>query len=403
MSFYTEQESTYKRVGVIGCGAAGGFVSVLLLKNPYIKITSFDIKEPFSSLIPTGGGRCNISFNEPDIKEFVKNYPRGEKFLLSVFSKFDVTSTLKLFSDLGIKTYSQEDKRIFPVSESSKKTVEILSKHLISDNFSFIKERVKNVQKSNDVFIVKTDKEEFTFDTLIVATGGKGSGFDIAREFEHNIIELKPSLCSIDVREKFLYNLPGMTFKNVRINFKTDKKQEIYGDILFTDKSITGPGIFKVSALSAYYAYDEKNPLTIKIKLIDTEKELIEKAISTNQRKSIKSVFSEFAPENLIRIFCEEYNIDLSKQVSQIKKEEKNKLISSLLELELHVISRIKGSEIVTAGGVDLKEIDAKTMMSKKVENLYFIGEMLNIDGFTGGFNLQNCWSGAYLCARNII
>ena len=118
-----EQELTYKKVGIIGCGASGGFASVLLSKNPYIKVFAFDVNNPFSTLLPTGGGRCNLSYDEDDISEFVKNYPRGSKFLLSVFSKFDKEKTINLFNDLSIKTYVQEDKRIFPVSDSSKQLI----------------------------------------------------------------------------------------------------------------------------------------------------------------------------------------------------------------------------------------------------------------------------------------
>ena len=125
-----EQELTYKNIAVAGCGAAGAMAALLLVKNPYFKVTVFDINEPFSTLLPTGGGRCNITYDEDDIKEFVKNYPRGEKFLLSVFSKFDSVKTRCLFDDLGIKTYVQEDKRIFPISNSALKTVEKLRKHL---------------------------------------------------------------------------------------------------------------------------------------------------------------------------------------------------------------------------------------------------------------------------------
>ena len=121
------QESTYKNIAIIGCGAAGGFAAVLLCKNPYNKVMAFDIKEPFSTLLPTGGGRCNLTYDEKDVREFVKKYPRGEKFLISVFSKFGQEKTRELFKDLGIKTYVQEDKRVFPISNSSQKTIQTLN------------------------------------------------------------------------------------------------------------------------------------------------------------------------------------------------------------------------------------------------------------------------------------
>ena len=135
-----EQESIYKNIAIIGCGAAGGLAAVLLSKNPYNKVTAFDTKEPFSTLLPTGGGRCNLTNAEKDVKEFVRNYPRGEKFLISVFSKFGQEKTRELFKDLGIKTYVQEDKRVFPISDSSQKTIQIFNKHLDVSNFKHIKE-----------------------------------------------------------------------------------------------------------------------------------------------------------------------------------------------------------------------------------------------------------------------
>ena len=393
------QESIYKNIAIIGCGAAGGLAAILLCKNPYNNVTAFDIKEPFSTLLPTGGGRCNLTNDEKDVREFVKNYPRGEKFLISVFSKFGQEKTRELFKDLGIKTYVQEDKRVFPISNSSQKTIQTLNKHLETSNFKHIKEKVISVKKE-EKFIVKSEKQEYIFDYVIVTTGGRGNGFELAKNLGHNIIEPKPSLCAIDVKESFLYALSGLSFRNVEVQSKLGKKKlpTVYGDILFSHKAITGPAIFKVSALSAF---DNIEELEITIKLADISQNEIEKHIKENQKKTIKNVFSKFAPESYITAILDEYKIDGNKQTAQIKKQEKEVLINSLIALKLHAKSRLKDSEIVTAGGVDLKEIDSKTMQSKLVKGLYFAGEVLNIDAYTGGFNLQNCWSTAYIVSQN--
>lgn len=392
------QESIYKNIAIIGCGAAGGLAAVLLCKNPYNKVTAFDVKEPFSTLLPTGGGRCNLTNDEKDIREFVKNYPRGEKFLISVFSRFGQEKTRELFKDLGIKTYIQEDKRVFPISNSSQKTIQTLNKHLETSNFKHIKEKVVSIKKE-DKFVVKSEKEEYIFDYIIITTGGRGNGFEIAKNLGHNIIEPKPSLCAIDVKENFLYALSGLSFKNVEIQSKLGKKKlpTVYGDILFSHKAITGPAIFKVSALSAF---DNIEELEMTIKLVDISQDEIEKYIRENQKKTIKNVFSKFVPESYINAIIDEHKIDGNKQTAQIKKQEKEILINSLLALRLHAKSRLKDSEIVTAGGIDLKEIDSKTMQSKLVDGLYFAGEILNIDAYTGGFNLQNCWSTAFIVAQ---
>ena len=193
-----------------------------------------------------------------------------------------------------------------------------------------------------------------------------------------------------------------MGFKNVDASFKIGKKKyNCSGDILFTHKSISGPCIFKISSLTAYEEISLNNPLEIELRLSDLKCEEIENIIKENSKKTVKNVFSSFVPENFITVILEKNNIDSNKQAAQLKKTEKEILIQSIISLKLHVTGRIKDSEIVTAGGVDLDEVNSKTMESKILNGLYFIGEVLNIDGFTGGFNLQNCWSTAYICSMN--
>ncbi len=395
-----EQGLTYKNIAVVGCGAAGGFVSVLLSKNPELNITAFDVKEPFSTLLPTGGGRCNLTYNEDDFKEFAKNYPRGEKFLLSVFSKFDQKKTRDLFADLGIKTYVQSDNRVFPVSNSSLDVIRRLRKHLQTSNFTFKKEKVISIMKNNNKFIVKTEKSDYEFDNVIITTGGKNSGHELASGLGHNIIKPVPSLTSLDIKEKNFYKLAGLCFKNAQI--KT-AKYKAEGDILFAHKFITGPLIFKISSLCAYEEISAQKPLEIILKLTNLCAGEIEETIKNNYKRTIKNVFSMFAPESFILEIMSLNQINPDKQAAQLKKAEKEILINALTALKLHVQGRIKNSEIVTAGGVDLKEVNPKTMESKTVKGLFFAGEILDIDGFTGGFNLQNCWSGAYIISLNFI
>lgn len=397
-----EQELIYRNIAVIGCGAAGGLVSVLLSKNPELKVTAFDIKEPFSTLLSTGGGRCNLTHDEDDVREFVKNYPRGEKFLMSVFSKFGQAKTRELFRDLGIKTYVQQDKRVFPVTDSSLKTMQTLRKHLENSNFIFKQEKVVDVLKKENSFVVKTLNNEYSFDAVVITTGGRGNGCEIAEKLGHNIVELKPSLTALDIKEKELYSLSGLSFKNVEAVFKIGKKKySCFGDFLFTHKSISGPCVFKVSAETAYEKFNDEIPFEITFKFTDYSVEQIEEEIKNNPKKTIKNVFSKFSPESFVSVVLDMNNIEPSKQIAQIKKNEKEILINSLLNLKLHAVKRIKDSEIVTAGGVNLDEVNPKTMESKLVKGLFFAGEVLNIDAYTGGFNLQNAWSGAYIISSN--
>ncbi|MCD7779422.1 MAG: aminoacetone oxidase family FAD-binding enzyme, partial [Candidatus Gastranaerophilales bacterium] len=306
-----EQGLIYKDIAVVGCGVAGGFASVLISKNPELKITAFDIKEPLSTLLPTGGGRCNLTYNENDIREFAKNYPRGEKFLLSVFSKFNQGKTRELFADLGIKTYVQPDNRVFPISNSSEDVVKKLKKHLETSNFIFNKEKVISIIKSNDKFTVCTEKSKYNFDAVIIATGGKSSGFKMAAALGHNIIKTAPSLTSLDIKERNFYKLSGVCFKNAEI--KTSK-YAVSGDILFAHRFITGPAIFKISALCAYEKINPQNPLELTIKLTDYTKDEIEEVLKNNSKKTIKNVFSSFAPESFISEIISFNKIDKNKQ-----------------------------------------------------------------------------------------
>lgn len=396
-----EQELNFKNIAVIGCGPAGGFASILISQNPYCNVVGFDSQSPFSTLLPTGGGRCNITFEETDVFELVKNYPRGEKFLLSVFSKCGVEKTRNLLADLGVKTYVQDDRRVFPVSNSSKKTIQILTKHLNNSNFEHKREKVFSIKKQGEKFFLQTAMNEYEFDAVVIATGGRGNGFELAKQLGHNVTDLRPSLCSLDIWEKEFYSLAGVSLKNVQATFKTDKKYIVCGDLLFAHKFITAPLVFKVSALSAYEEISEEKPLEISLRLVEFSYDEIDDYIKQNSKKTVKNVFSKFVPESFISLILQKNNIDSSKQCAHLKNEEKYFLIKSLLEFKLHAIGRIKDSEIVTAGGVDLKEVDSKTMQSKLVENLFFAGEVLDIDAYTGGFNLQNCWSTACIVALN--
>ena len=393
-----EQELIYN-IAIIGCGASGGFASVLLSKNPSCRIVAFDIKEPFSTLLPTGGGRCNLTNNNTDVFDFVKNYPRGEKFLMSVFSRFGVEKTRALFKDLGVKTYVQKDNRVFPVFDSSKDVIKTMQKHLNTDNFELKKEKVTSIKRVDEKFIIN---DKYEFDCVVIATGGRGNGFDLAKSLGHNIIDVKPSLCSLDIKEKYLYNLSGLSFSNVEAKLQIGKKKHcVNGDFLFAHKFVTGPVIFKSSALSAFEEISIDKPLIITLKLVDLSIDELEQEIKNNSKKTIKNVFSKFAPESFIVEILKVNKIDADKQVSQIKKVEKELLYNSLTQLKLTAIGRIKDSEIVSAGGIDLNEVDSKTMQSKLVKGLFFTGEVLNIDAYTGGYNLQNCWSTAWIVANN--
>ena len=397
-----------KKVGIIGGGPAGTLAGILL-SNAGVNVTIFDPKQILTTLLPTGGGRCNLTYYEYDNTQFCKNYPRGEKFLLSVFSKFNAMDTISLFNELGIETFIQNDNRVFPTSESSKDVANKLSKILSKNKVKHINQMVIDITNTKGALSIETERNSQSFDYVIIATGGKGNGANLVKKMGHNIIAQKPTLNALKIKENIYYNLAGLSLNNIKITAKHSNKKigETTGDILFTHNSISGPAIFKISSICAYIDYDFLKPMTLNLCLTNyTEEEIreyIRQTIKENPRKNIKNTMSHLIPKRLTDCILKASNINAEKEITHISKQETNTLINCLTALELTVFGKSNGEEIVTAGGVDLKEINSKTMKSKLIENLYFCGEILDIDGYTGGFNLQNCWSTAFICAEDII
>ena len=395
------------KIGIIGGGPAGIFCALFASEKEDNEIYIFDKQDILKTLLPTGGGRCNLAYGEFDFKELAKNYPRGEKFLLSVFSKFSTTDTLAFFEQIGVKTYMQEDFRFFPEANSSSFVRKRLIDKTRKNNIKNIKEKVIDIKKENDKFLVSTEKNHFVVDKLVIATGGRGQGQKFAKKLGHNIVPLRPALCSLLTKETDFFDLSGLTLKNVcaSVFYNNKKITTQTGDILFTHFGISGPLSYKISSYCAYINFTPKIPLNIKIKL--TEHDNLEKSltelINKNPQKNIINVIDTYIPHRLAEKILIKDKISPETKSGQLKKEDRLKIIKNLTEFSLNVIGVKSGEEIVTAGGIDLNEVNPKTMESKVIKNLYFCGEVLDIDGLTGGFNLQNCWSTGYICGISLI
>ena len=401
-----------KKICIAGGGPAGIMAAVFASKNPQNQIFIFDKGIILNTLLPTGGGRCNLAYDEYNFKELAKFYPRGEKFLYSVFSRFSTKDTLEFFKNIGIKTYVQDDSRIFPVSDSAKDVKQALLKQIDKKNIKKVFEKIETITKNGDIFLVKTDKNTYKFDAVIIACGGRGNGQKLAKGLGHTITELKPSLCAMVTKEKDFASVSGISLKNVRAEvFFENKKVKIpanmlTGDILFTHKGVSGPLVYRISSYCAYFDFDKQKPLKIIFNLTDTDfkdfDDLFLQSLKSEPQKEAVNVLARFLPKNLANaIFCKE-NINAFQKAGQLTKNDRQKISKSVTALSLNIISVEKGEEIVTAGGVDLKEINPKTMESKLIKNLYFCGEVLDIDGLTGGFNLQNCWSTGFIAGNSL-
>ena len=366
-----EQEFRGKcNVAIIGAGASGCMCAYFLLKAG-IDVTLFDKGSPLRTLLPTGGGRCNLAHAEYDFKELAKNYPRGEKFLLSPFSRFSTWDTLALFEELGIKTYVQEDNRIFPESNSAKDVRETILNKI----------RKASIIKK-EILSLKDLENEFTH--IVIATGGH-AGYDLLKGI--NIIDAKPSLVGLNTQENFK-DLSGTVCKGALIN-------GLKGDILFTHFGISGPLVYKISSIKAF----DSLPYGLEIDL-SPQLEDLQSILNIYPHKEIKNILKEYLPQKIVNKILT--GINETTKAHLINGKLRDLISDRIHHFKTTITGTNKGEETVTAGGVDLNEINPKTMELKKVPNVYCIGEVLNIDGFCGGFNLQNAWTTAFIAAENI-
>ena len=361
--------NSISKVAIIGAGPAGCMCAYFL--QDCCDVTVFDYASPLRTLLPTGGGRCNLSYAEYDFKELAKNYPRGEKFLYSVFLRFGVSDTIEFFEKIGVKTYVQEDFRIFPVSNSSKDV------------------REKFLKALNKVRFKKEMVSEFGFekyDYIVIATGGHSS-YAMLKNAGHNIIPPKPALVGLKTEEKFP---AGVVVKNVLSCGFQD-------DLLFTHEGASGPLIYKISSIYARrdFPYEISFDFCGKIDLQDY--------LNKNPHKSIKNLLADFVPKSFAEFILFKAGIGFDEKCHNINAKQRDKILDLLNNFKIEITGTAKGGEVVTSGGVDLDEVNSKTMESRIVPNLFFCGEVLDIDGFCGGFNLQNCWSTGYAAAQGIL
>ena len=391
-----------RSIAIIGAGASGCVCAYLLQKAGF-EVTLFDKGMPLRTLLPTGGGRCNLAHAEYDFKELAKNYPRGEKFLYSVFSKFSTYDTLALFDEFKIETYTQEDNRIFPTSNSAKDVREKILENL--KNVQIQKEEVVKIEQIDNEFKVITTKTpsppprarganstskkgkcEYLFTSIVIAIGGH-SKFDFLKDFDIKIVPPKPSLVGLNTKEK-LKDTSGVVVKNAQCSGFED-------DLLFTHFGISGPLAYKISSIKAR----ENFPYKLNIDLYPQEINLQE-LLNSNPHKDVKNILSKILPHGLIKALIG--NIAEIK-AHNIDGKTRDFILEQVHNLKLTITGTNTGEETVTAGGIDLNEVNSKTMELKKHPNIYCIGEALDIDGFCGGYNLQNAWSTAYVAAKSII
>ncbi len=414
------------KVIIIGCGPAGMLAAIASAQyNNDITILE-KMEKPAQKLLITGKGRCNITSSLP-IEDFIKNIPGNGMFLYSAFHNFNNEQILEILKEEGIETKVERGNRIFPVSDKAKDVQEALLRKLkklnvkIKTNTKAEKILIKEGKVTGIICNENGEEKEIKADKIIIATGGKsypgtgstGDGYKLAKEVGHTITQIKPSLVPLVASSKdkiICKKMQGLSLKNVAITIKDIQlNKEIYkdfGEMLFTHFGVSGPTILSGSAHLLRYKDIEKKLaehqiiLNIDLKPALSEEKLDDRILrdfSTEKNKAFKNSLDQLLPKKMIDVIIELSEINPNKKVNEITKKERERLIKLLknFKIELQDFGKIEEA-IITAGGVEIKEINPKTMESKIVKGLFFAGEVIDVDAYTGGFNLQIAYSTGY-------
>lgn len=397
-----------KQVVIIGGGAAGFFAASNIDPNLYQVTILEQNTDVLQKVKISGGGRCNVTNACFDARELVQFYPRGHKELLSVFSKFQPGDTMEWFGDRGVNIKIEEDNRSFPDTDSSQTIINTFLRETEKRNVIIkTKTSVKEILPiENRYKIVSTSGDEYLADYVIYATGSAPKSLKIIEQLGHKIVSPVPSLFTFNIKDNLLKDLPGTSFVNAEIKIPKLKTEES-GPLLITHWGLSGPAILKISAWEARTLADLKYQFDIEVNFIGLDLEDAEEAFLQYKREHPKKTMAQSKMFEITNRFwhkiLEISNIDLNKQIANITNKEMSMILGNLCTKKFSVNGKSTfKDEFVTAGGVDLKEINFKNMTSKILPNFYIGGEVLNIDAVTGGFNFQACWSEGFLIAQDL-
>ncbi|MDA9317861.1 NAD(P)/FAD-dependent oxidoreductase [Flavobacteriaceae bacterium] len=401
-----------KNIAVIGGGAAG-FFSAISVKNHYstYNVVLFEKSSKFLSKVKiSGGGRCNVTNSTNDIRILCKAYPRGGKKLKNIFHQFGTEDTRNWFEERGVPLKVEPDGRVFPVSNNSQSIIDCLV-HECEKNNILIKflRSVKRLSKVKSKWIINFNDNSSSdlFDSIIVASGGspKLKGFDWLKNLGHKIINPIPSLFTFNMPKESIISLSGIALKQVRIKI-IDTKIDLLGPLLITHWGMSGPVILKASSIGARDLFEKEYSFDLQINwLIDRNTEILFKKLQdysmlfSNKLLSKQNPFD--LPSRLWLFLIEKSNLNNNKKWGELGKKNMRKLIEFLTKDFYSVSGKTTfKEEFVTCGGVSLENIELKTMQSKIVTDLYFAGEVLDIDGITGGYNFQSAWSTGFIAGK---
>lgn len=405
------------KVVVIGAGAAGLMCAAksALKGNDVTVIEKMD--RPGRKLMITGKGRCNVTNASFELSELIENVPTNPRFLYSAFSNFMPYDTMALFEELGVPLKIERGNRVFPQSDKSVDIVDALVSYCKKSGAKIIHAKAKNFELNENriISVVLDDKTKIPCDFVALCTGGKsypltgsdGDGYAMARSVGHTVTALKPSLVPLVCSDNFIPKLQGLSLKNVAVTlFENDKKiYSDFGEMIFTHYGISGPVVLSASShiknmgKSSYkFTIDLKPALDENV--LDKR---LQRDFSQFSNKDFINSLNKLLPKKLIPVIVLLSGIQPSIKVNQITKQQRLSLLRLIKNFTVNISDfRPIEEAVVTSGGVSVSEIDPKTMKSKIIDNLYFAGEIIDVDAYTGGFNLQIAFSTAVLCAENM-
>ena len=401
---------------VIGGGASG------LMAAGFAAMYGADVKlfekmpRVGRKLMITGKGRCNLA-NACDINTFMQNVPVNNKFLYSAINNFPPYDIIDFFESQGMKTKTERGNRVFPVSDKAVDVVDTMRNFAIKNGAEIVYSEVEDVLAENGcVKGVKAYGKIYKCDSVIIATGGKsyprtgstGDGYRFAEKLGHTVIEPKPSLVSLESPDKCCKELQGLSLKNVRLDIVNISGKKVYsdfGEMIFTHTGISGPIVLSASCNMRDYSLGYIARIDFKPALSLEQLDLrVQRDLKENINKAVSNSLNKLLPKKLIPVILEKWGIPADKKCNSITKEERKALVNLLKDFEINITSAGPLSEaVITSGGVKVSEINPKTMESKIVKNLYFAGEVIDVDAYTGGFNLVIAWATGKLAGESSI
>lgn len=400
------------KIAIIGGGAAGMMAAATINEqSPDAEVFLIEKMDDLGKkVVISGGGRCNVTTGITELKTVLKKYPRGEKFLISAMFRFSPEKVRAWFEEHGVPLKCEDDMRVFPISNDGADVVHAFERVFKNYNTKILKRNsVESIERNTDEsgFVVHIkDRPAIEVDCVVLALGGQayrhtgstGDGYSLAESLGHHITPLAPTLNSLITSQAWPGTLAGVSFEKVTLTAQREKKFTFTGPFLFTHKGLSGPAVFALSSLIAFENYDHKNPYPIFIDLLPDIKNEdlfleIKNAAQNNPKKNFKTIVHSYVPRSVMDVFETKFSIPIEKKNAEVSKKEIQMTVDTLKRLPVYAVGRSPGDEFVTAGGVSLDEVNPRTMESTICPNLYFAGEILAIDGFTGGFNLQAAWA----------